>query len=304
MIRGTEEQVTDTAYSRPEERSVTARRRTGAADKPWIERRAQHGWRLRLNARELWSYREVALFLALRDVKLRYRQTLLGVTWVLIQPLAVTALFSIVFGHLAHVPSDGLPYAPFAYVGMAAWAAVSTACQAGAMSLVESRELVTKLYFPRLLAPLGAVAPALLDIAVALAGLVVIIPVYGLKLSLAFVLLPLWIVAAVGVALAITVWLSALNVRFRDVRYALPFLIQFWLIASPVAYPSSLITGVGRWLYSINPIVGVIDGLRWSALGGPPPPAADLVSLLSALVLLYAGALFFRRTESRFADFI
>lgn len=252
----------------------------------------------------LWRFREVALFLAWRDVKLRYRQTMLGVLWVLLQPIATTALFTGIFRHLVRVPSDGVPYPVFAFAGLTAWTYVSTSVQSGANSLVESRELVTKLYFPRLLAPLAAVLASLIDLAVALVALAVLVAVYDSPPGAAVALLPVWIVGLVLVAAGAATLLSALNARYRDVKYALPFLLQLWLFASPVVFPASLIHGGARYVYALNPLAGLIDCLRWSALGAPAPPAADWLSAVACAVLLLFALIYFRRTESVLADLI
>ncbi len=246
----------------------------------------------------------MALFLAWRDIKLRYRQTVLGVLWVLLQPIASTALFTGIFRNLVHVPSDGVPYPLFAFAGLAAWNYVSSSVQSGANSLVEDRELVTKLYFPRLLAPLAAVLASLLDLAVALAALAVLVAVYDSPPGAAVALLPVWIVGLVLVASGAGALLSALNARYRDVKYALPFLLQLWLFGSPIVFPASLIHGAARYAYSINPLVGLMDCLRWSTLGAPAPPAADFISGIACLVLLLAGLIYFRRTERVLADVI
>lgn len=261
-------------------------------------------WWPRLELAKLWRYREVALFLAWRDVKLRYRQTAFGIVWVLLQPFAAAALFAGVFGQLIHVPSEGLPYVVFAYTGLTAYNYVAGSVQIGANSLVDDRQLVTKLYFPRLLAPLAAVLASLLDLVVALAGLVVLAVAYGTAPGLELLLLPIWILAAAALAFGTASLLAAVNVRYRDVKYALPFALQFWLFATPVTFPASLIHGVARWVFAVNPLTGLVDALRWSAVGGPPPPPADVVSALTGLILLAAGLLYLRRTEASLADYI
>jgi homopolymeric O-antigen transport system permease protein len=256
------------------------------------------------NLRELWAYRDVGYFLALRDLKLRYKQTVFGVGWAVIQPVAGAVVFALILGRAAGLPSDGLPYGVFVYTGLVVWTYFSTGLNAVAMSLVDQRELVEKLYFPRLLAPLAAAAPGLLDFAISLAVLAIFMVVGDVAPGPALALLPVWVIAAVLVVVATGLWLSALNVQYRDVKYALTFLIQLWLFASPVVFPSSIIDGTARWVYSANPAVGVIDGFRWSAIGGPPPVAADLMSLATGLLLLVTGTIYFRRAERRFADVI
>ncbi len=270
----------------------------------WAEYRPSAGWLPRLELGRLWRYREVALFLAWRDLKLRYRQTALGVVWVLLQPFAAAALFTGVFGGLVHVPSEGLPYAVFAFTGLTAYNYVAGSVQIGANSLVDDRQLVTKLYFPRLLAPLAAVTAGLLDLLVALAGLAVLAAAYGTAPGPQLLLLPAWIAAAVGLAFGVAALLAAVNVRYRDVKYALPFALQFWLFASPITFPGSLIHGAARWAFALNPLTGLVDVLRWSTVGAPPPPPADAASALTGFMLLAWGMLYFRRTESSLADYL
>ena len=274
----------------------------GSAIREWVENRPSTRWLPRLDVRELWAYRELALFLALRDLKLRYKQTAFGIAWAIIQPLGAAVIFTIVFGRLAGLPSDGLPYAVFVFAGMIAWSYVSGSVTAAADSLVEHRALVTTVYFPRLLAPLAAVLPGLVDLAISLSILAVFMAVYGVAPSAAIVLLPVWLAALVGVSVAAALWLSALNVLYRDVRYALAFLIQLWLFASPIVFPSSLVDGLWRYVYSANPLVGVLDGFRWSLVGAPPPGREDVVSLAVGLVLLVTGAVYFQKVERRLGD--
>jgi lipopolysaccharide transport system permease protein len=252
----------------------------------------------------LWDFRELAIALARRDVKLRYRQTLLGIAWAVIQPLLAAVIFAVILGRVIHVPSQGLPYVVFVYAGLVIWTYVSTTVDSTARSLVDKSELVRKIYFPRLLAPLAATLPGLIDLCISLVVLVVFMAITGVAPGLAVLLVPVWIVAAVVVAFAIGMSLAALNVEYRDVRYALGFLIQIWLFASPVVYPSSLIEGWERTLYALNPIVGVLDGFRWSATGAPPPPLEDLLAVVSTLVIFIGGLVYFRRAERRFADVI
>jgi len=271
-------------------------------DRAWMENRPSRGWLPRIDVREWWAYRDLVVVLAMRDVRLRYKQTAFGVAWAIVQPLVGTGIFTLIFGHFADLPSDGLPYAVFAYAGLAVWLFVSSAVQRAAESLVEHRQLVTKTYFPRILAPLAAVLPGLLDFAVALVVLAGLMVAYTTAPDVQLLLTPLWVIAAVGVALGAGLWLSALNALYRDVRYALGFLIQVWLFASPVVYPSSIIDSSLRSLYALNPMVGVIDGFRWSLLGAPAPPPADLVSLASGVALLIGGLAYFQRIERRMAD--
>jgi lipopolysaccharide transport system permease protein len=268
----------------------------------WIENRSSRGWLPRFSLRELIAARELALVLAIRDLKLRYKQTFFGVAWALIQPLAGAILFSLTIGQLTHLPHDKIRYTIFVYAGLVVWTYVSTSVTSAAESLVEYRLLVTRIYFPRLLAPLAAVLPGLIDLGVSLPLLGIFIVLYGVHLTVALVLVPLWIAAAALVALSIGILLAALNVQYRDVRYALTFLLQLWFFASPIVYASSLVHGIGRYAYSLNPVVAVIDGFRWSVIGAPVPPTADFVSLATFLVLLMLGLMYFGRVERRFAD--
>jgi homopolymeric O-antigen transport system permease protein len=274
----------------------------GSVAQAWVENRPSTRWLPRLDIRELWAYRELAYFLALRDVKLRYKQTVFGVGWAIIQPLAAALIFTIFFGRLAGLPSDGLPYAVFVYAGMIAWSYVSTAVSAASESLVEHRALVTNVYFPRVLAPLAAVLPGLIDLAISLVILAAFMGAYGVVPTAALVLVPLWLVGLLAASLAAGLWLSALNVLYRDVRYALGFLVQLWLFASPVVFPSSLVEGNWRYVYSANPLVGVLDGFRWSLLAAPAPGREDLVSLAVGVFLLLSGILYFQKVERQLAD--
>lgn len=275
---------------------------TAEAEGPWLENRPSKGWLPRLNAQELWTYRELTYFLALRDLKVRYKQTAFGVAWAILQPVAGAVVFTIVFGRLAKVPSDGIEYAVFVFAGLSVWVYVAGAVDAAAQSLVEHRELVTHTYFPRLLAPFAAVLPGLIDFAISLVILAVFMAVYGVAPSLALLTLPLWFLAVVLVALGAGLWLSALNALYRDVRYTLAFLTQLWLFASPVVFPSSLVEGTGAYFFAANPMVGVLDGFRWCLIGAPPPGLEDVVSLGVGAMLLVSGAVYFRRVERRVAD--
>lgn len=270
----------------------------------WHENAPSSGWLPRLDLGELWAYRELALTLAIRDLKLRYRQTLLGVAWAVLQPLAGVAIFSIVFGRLADLESDGIPYPVFVFAGLVAWTYFATAIERAAESLVEVSDMVTKVYFPRLLAPLAAVLPGLLDLLVSLVVLAVFMAAYGVGPDFQLALLPLWVAAAVALASGVGFMLSALNVQYRDVRYTLTFLVQVWLFASPVVYSSSELEDAWRWVFALNPMVGLIDGFRWSLVDGPPPGTEDLVSLGAGLVIVAGGIAYFQRAQRRFADVI
>ena len=262
------------------------------------------GWApLRLDL--VWAYRELLYFLALRDVKVRYKQTALGAAWAVLQPLAATLVFTVVFGRLAKVPSDGVPYTPFALAGMVAWTYFSTSLTACSLCLVSNVNLVAKVWFPRLCLPIATVLAGLVDLAVALALLTVVTLGYGVVPGPRLLLLPLLVVLLVVSCLGAGLWLSAINVRYRDVRQAMPFLLQVWLFATPVVYPSSLVDGVWRYVYALNPVVGVVEGLRWAFLdSGTHVGGVVAASSVSALVLLVSGAFFFRRGERSFADIV
>jgi lipopolysaccharide transport system permease protein len=270
----------------------------------WVENRPSRGFR-GPRLRELWRYRELGGFLALRDLKVRYKQAVFGAAWAVFQPLAGAVVFTLVFGRLAKVPSDGIPYPLFAFVGLSVWSYHASSVTRATQSLVGNAPLVTKVYFPRLLVPLAAVLPGLVDLALSLLTLVVLLVVYETVPSGAVLTLPMWVVALVATSFSVGLWLSALNVHYRDVNHAVTLFVQLWLFVSPVAYPSSMVEGGGwRWVYALNPMAGVIDGFRWALVRGPRPGPTVLVSMAVILVLLVSGVLYFQRTERRFADVI
>jgi lipopolysaccharide transport system permease protein len=240
--------------------------------------------------------------LALRDLQLRYRQTLLGVAWAVLQPLAALAAFSWIFGHVAGIPSDGVPYPAFVLAGVVPWFFISTGVGSAAESLVEHSDLVTRVWFPRLLAPLAAVLAAVVDLLIGLVLLVPVMAINDIAPPLQALTLPLWLIGTVLVAIAAGIWLAGANVLYRDVRYALPFLLQIWLFVSPIVFPTSLVSEPWRYLFSLNPVVGMVDGLRWALLGAPPPGPELAVSLASLILLLLGGVWYFRRGERTFAD--
>ncbi|UGS34036.1 ABC transporter permease [Capillimicrobium parvum] len=270
----------------------------------WTENRPSRRGLPRLELGEAWRHRDLGIVLAQRTLKVRYRQTLLGVAWALLQPLAGLLIFTIVFGRLAKLPSDGLPYAVFVYPAMCLWTYVSTSVSAAAAELPQNPHLVTRVYFPRILSPAAAVLPGLLDFTVALALTAVLFVVYDVAPGPQILLVPLWMAAAAMVAFGIGTWLAAINVKYRDVRQILPFLLQTWFFLSPMVFPSSVVSGDWRWVYALNPLVGLVDGLRWSLVDGPPPPLADIASLVSAVVIVVSGLYYFRSVEDSFADVI
>jgi lipopolysaccharide transport system permease protein len=224
----------------------------------WVENRPEHGLR-RLDIRELWEYRELAAFLALRDVKVRYKQAVFGAAWALLQPVVGVVVFTIVFRRLAEMPSDGLPYPLFSFVALSVWAYISTSVTKATQSLVSNESMVSKVYFPRIIAPMAAVLPGLLDLCIAFVLLGLMMAVYGVAPTWALLTLPLWILAAAAVSLGVGLWLGTINVSYRDVNQAIALLVQMWLFISPVAYPSSAVEGVWGRLYALNPVVGVND---------------------------------------------
>jgi lipopolysaccharide transport system permease protein len=279
-------------------------KRDGAAKDDWIENRPPRRGLPRLELREAWAHRDLGVVLAQRTLKVRYRQTLFGVGWALLQPLAGLVIFTIAFGRLAQVPSDGLPYPVFVYPAMCLWIYVSTAVSAAASELPQNPHLVTRVYFPRILSPAAAVVPGFVDFALALALTPVLLVAYGVAPGPQVLLVPVWMAGAAVVAFGIGTWLAAINVKYRDVRYVLPFLLQTWFFLSPMVFPSSLVSDKWRPLYALNPLVGLVDGLRWSLVDGPAPPLADLASLVSAVVIVVGGLFYFRSVEVSFADVI
>jgi lipopolysaccharide transport system permease protein len=260
------------------------------------------GWvSLRLN--EVWEYRELLYFLCWRDIKVRYKQTVLGAAWAIIQPFFTMVVFSLFFGKLANMPSDGLPYPIFAYAALVPWTFFANSLTQSSNSLVGSASLITKVYFPRLVIPISSVFSNVVDFLLAFVVLLGMMMFYGIAPTANVVWLPLLLALALVTALGMGLWLSAMNVQFRDVRYTLPFLTQFWLFATPIAYPSSLLSEPWRTVYGLNPMVGVVEGFRWALLGTETSPGPMMmVSALASLVLLVGGALYFRRMEKTFAD--
>ncbi len=278
--------------------------RSAVESAPAVRIRPPRGW-ARLDLRELWAYRELIFFLIWRNVKVRYKQTALGAAWVVIQPFGTMVVFSVFFGRLARIPSEGIPYPVFAYAALVPWTYFANVLMQAGNSIVDHERIITKVYFPRLCLPLAAVLGGLLDFAIAFGVLVVLMAGYGIVPTPAVWTLPLFVLLAAATALAAGLWLAALNVRYRDVRYTIPFLIQFWLFTSPVAYPSSLVPERWRALYGLNPMAGVVEGFRWALLGKEQAPGPLLAaSVLSVLVLLLGGLYYFRRLETEFADVV
>ena len=266
--------------------------------------RPSQGW-ISLKLGELWEYRELLYFLTWRDVKVRYKQTVLGAAWAIIQPLFTMVIFSFFFGKLARMPSDGIPYPIFSYAALVPWQFFANGLSASSNSLVGSANLIKKVYFPRLVIPISSVISGGVDFCLAFLVLLGMILAYGIVPTWNAAWLPLLLLLALVTALGAGLWLTAMNVQFRDVRYAVPFMIQAWMFATPIAYPSSLLDEPWRTLYGLNPMVGVVEGFRWALLGAETAPGpVVLVSAVVAVGLLIGGAFYFRRMEKTFADVV
>jgi lipopolysaccharide transport system permease protein len=290
--------MTDSSLVNPD----SARQSRGS--EPMVMIRPSSGW-VPLSLRDLWSYRELLYFLTWRDVKVRYKQTVLGAAWAVIQPLFMMVVFSIFFGCFAKMPSDGLPYPVFAYCGLLPWQLFSTALNGASTSLVAYERIITKVYFPRLIVPTSAVLASLLDFAISFVVLIVMMLCYGIAPTSAVVALPLFVLLALATALGVGFWLSALNVQYRDVRYVLGFLTQLWLFATPVVYPSSIVPKHLAPLLGLNPMTGVVEGFRWALLGKGQPLGLMLwISAVSVAAVFIGGMYYFRRTERILADVV
>jgi lipopolysaccharide transport system permease protein len=254
---------------------------------------------------ELWDYRELLYFFVWRDVKIRYKQTAVGAAWAILQPFLTMLVFSLFFGRLAHIPSEGLPYPIFYYSALLPWMYFAASLQNATNTIVENQRVITKVYFPRLVLPLSATLSGLVDFGVSFLMFLVMMLYYGMRPTMAIFYFPMFLLLALLTALGVGLWLSALNAIYRDVRYVLPFLVQFWMFASPVAYPSSLVPIKWRWLYGLNPMVGVIEGFRWTLTGhGDPPGILLFASSLVVVTVLVGGLAFFQRMEATIADVV
>jgi lipopolysaccharide transport system permease protein len=254
---------------------------------------------------EIWEYRELVYFLVWREIKVRYKQTALGIAWAVIQPFFTMVVFSVFFGRLGKIPSDGLPYPLFAFTALLPWQLFAFALTESANSVVANQRLITKVYFPRLIIPIVSVCVGLADFCVAFLVLLLMVAYYGIVPGAAFWTIPLWVALAVMTAFGVGLWLSALNVRYRDIRYTLPFLTQIWMFASPVAYASSIVPEAWRPVYALNPMVGVVEGFRWALLSqGGAPGLMVAVSIITVTVITITGLFYFRRTERAFADLV
>ena len=276
----------------------------GAAveQEPLLVLRPRHGWQ-QLGLKDLWQYRELLYFLCWRDIKVRYKQTALGVAWAIVQPLMTMVLFSLFFGRLAKMPSDGIPYPLFVFTALVPWMFFSNGITQSSGSLVENASLLKKVYFPRLAVPIASIIAGVVDFFCSFVVLIFLMLYYGVVPSWSVLTLPLFLALACTASLGIGLWLSALNVQFHDVRYVIPFLTQLWLFATPIAYPSSLLSEPLRSLYGLNPMVGVVEGFRWALLGTETSPGPMvLVSALVSVLVLVSGAFYFRRMEVTFSD--
>lgn len=271
---------------------------------PILRIEPSRGW-VSLKLHELWEYRELLYLLTWRDVKVRYKQTVLGAAWAIIQPFFTMVVFSLFFGKLAKVPSDGIPYPIFSYAALVPWMFFANGLSQSSNSLVGSANLITKVYFPRLIIPISTVISGVIDFVLAFIVLLGMMLYYGMVPTWNILWLPLFLILAFVAALAVGLWFSALNVEYRDVRYVIPFITQFWMFATPIAYPSSLLSEPWRTIYGLNPMVGVIEGFRWALLGTDTRPGLVIAaSALASLILLIGGAFYFRRMEKNFADVI
>jgi lipopolysaccharide transport system permease protein len=273
-------------------------------DTPFIRLQPSKGW-VSLKLRELWEYRELLYFLTWRDIKIRYKQTALGAAWAIIQPVFTMIIFSIFFGKLAKIPSDGVPYPIFSFTALVPWTLFVYGLTQSSNSLVGSANLIRKVYFPRLVIPISSLFSGVVDFLIAFAILLAMMIYYGIMPTVNVVWVPFFVLLTLVTSLGVGLWLSALNVEYRDVKYVVPFLTQFWMFATPIAYPSSLLPQPWRTLYGLNPIAGVAEGFRWGLLGTKTHPGSILIaSSATALLMLVSGALYFRRMERTFADVV
>jgi lipopolysaccharide transport system permease protein len=271
---------------------------------PSVHIAARRGW-LALDLAELWAYRELLYFFVWRDIKVRYKQTVIGAAWAVLQPLMTMLVFSLFFGRLAKIPSQGLPYPIFYYCALLPWTYFQTATQTATNIVVDQQRVITKIYFPRVVLPISAVLSGLLDFAISFGVFLVMMVYYHMVPTRAVIWLPAFMLLAILTALGVGLWLSALNALYRDVRYVVPFLVQFWMFASPVVYPSSLVSEKWRWLYGLNPMAGVIEGFRWALTGHGQPPGILLAASSAAVVLLvFSGLVYYHAVEGTMADVV
>lgn len=265
--------------------------------------RPLRGW-IPINLRELWLHRELLYFLTWREIKVRYKQTALGFAWAIIQPLFMMIVFTLFFGKLAKIPSEGIPYPIFNYAALLPWMLFAEGITRSTNSMVQDANLIKKVYFPRLVMPVSGILSPLVDFVIAFTILIGMMFYFGFTPTIRILLVPAFLILALMTALGVGLWLSAINVQYRDVRYTVPFLIQLWLFASPVVYSSTLLPEKYRIIYGLNPMAGVIEGFRWALLGTTPPGSLLAVSVIIVVVILVSGAFYFRRMEKTFADMV
>jgi len=267
-------------------------------------REPSHGW-IKLNLYELWEFRELLFILAWRDVSIRYKQTILGGLWAIIQPFVTMVIFSVVFGKLAKIPSDNIPYPIFSYAALVPWSFFVNSLNKSSLSLISNTNLINKVYFPRLILPFSAIIVGIMDFFIAFIMLLLMMLFYGIIPTIALIYLPFFILLTLITSLGIGIWIATFNVKFYDLQNAFPFIIQAWMFATPIAYPSSLLKEPWRSLYGLNPMSGVVEGFRWALLGTTTSPGGILiVSFVTACVILICGLFYFKRVEHTFADFL
>ncbi len=284
----------------PKSRSASA---SCSSDRDVVILEPRHGWR-QLGLGEIWAHRELLYFFIWRDLKVRYKQTIFGAAWAVMQPVALMAVFSVSIGRIAGVGPAGVPYPLFVFAGLIPWTLFASSLTGASNSLVGGEAIITKVYFPRLLLPFASVGSFVLDFTISLGALAVLMAYYGVAPSIAVVWLPALTLMALVSALGVGTFLSAVNVRYRDVKYVVPFLVQLWMFGSPVVYTSTLIPERWHALYALNPMTGVVEGFRWALIGGPRPDELILVSAVASLVVLLGALVYFRRVERTFADVI
>lgn len=268
---------------------------------PVIVIRPSKGW-IPINLHELWEFKDLLYFFIWRDVKVRYKQTVLGFTWAIIQPFFTMVIFTLFFGNLAKLPTDGVPYPIFAYAALIPWTLFSESITRSTNSMVTNSNIIKKVYFPRLVLPISSIISPLVDFVIAFAVLILMMAYYGITPTFNVIWLPAFLLLALATSLGIGLWTSALNAKYRDIQYAVPFVVQIWMFASPVVYAASMIPEQYRFLYGLNPMTGVIEGFRWSLLGTNAPGTMIIGSVIVSTVVLISGAIYFKRTERTFAD--
>jgi len=272
-------------------------------DVPIITIRPMNGW-VPIDLKEVWEYRELLQTFVVRDIKVRYKQTALGAAWAVIQPLLMMVVFTLFFGKLAKIPSEGIPYPIFSYAALLPWTLFAEGLTRSTGSMISNAGIMTKVYFPRLILPISGVVSPMVDFAIAFVILLGMMLYFGFYPTVNIIWLPAFILLALATSLGVGLWLSALNVQYRDFQYTVPFLIQLWLFASPVVYPSTLLPEPYRMIYGLNPMAGVIEGFRWVLLGTSPPSSLIVVSVVAVIAILISGAFYFRRMEKTFADVV